>query len=588
MAEASISCAEDQFCCPVCLDLLNVPVTIPCGHSYCMSCISDVWDQEDQKGIYKCPLCKQSFSPRPVLGKNVVIAEMVEKLMKTRLQAAGPAVHHTESGDVQCDSCTGIKQKAVKSCLECQSSYCQNHLEQHENLFRSKKHNLMDATGRLQEMICSQHDKMLEIYCRTDQQCICMMCLVDEHKNHDTVSTVVERKEKQRYFEDTQRNIQKKIQQKEKDLQEVREAVKSHKNSAQTAVEDSERIFTELIHSIEKCRSEVKQLIRDQERAAVSRAEELLEQLELELDDLIWRDAELKQLSETKDHVHFLKSLSSVSFSESTDGFTFTNHSFDDVVKSVSQLRDKLQQFSIDEAENISKRVKIVQVIQTPEYQARGECLQYSHPMDFTAKETKPPGSTSATPFTRWNTNPPASTSASPFTRWNTNPPASTSASPFTGQSSNPLASTSASPFTGWNSNPPASTSASPFTGQSSNPLASTSASPFTGWNSNPPASTSASPFTGLSSNPPASTSASPFTRWNTNPPASTSASPFTGLSSNPPASTSASPFTGPSPNPRHPPPQARSRGGIPNPHPINLLELMESKQPHTSLPLLI
>ncbi len=133
-----------------------------------------------------------------------MFAEMVEKLKKTRLQSApvpatpaAPAVHHTGSGDVQCNSCTGIIQKAVKSCLDCRSSYCQNHLEQHENLFRANKHNLMDATGRMQEMICPQHDKMLEIYCRTDQRCICMLCLVDEHKNHDTVSTAAERKEKQ-------------------------------------------------------------------------------------------------------------------------------------------------------------------------------------------------------------------------------------------------------------------------------------------------------------------------------------------------------------------------------------------------------
>ncbi len=196
MAEASISVNLDQFTCPVCLDLMKDPVTIPCGHSYCMNCITDVWNQ-DRKGIYRCPQCRQTFTPRPVLRKNVVFADMVEKLKKTRLQAAAPAVHHTGSGDVQCDSCTGIKQKAVKSCLDCQSSYCQNHLEQHENLFRGKKHNLMDATGRLQEMICPRHDKMLEIYCRTDQRCICMMCLVDEHKNHDTVSTAAERKEKQ-------------------------------------------------------------------------------------------------------------------------------------------------------------------------------------------------------------------------------------------------------------------------------------------------------------------------------------------------------------------------------------------------------
>ncbi|XP_051742735.1 tripartite motif-containing protein 16-like isoform X1 [Ctenopharyngodon idella] len=379
MVEASISWAEDQFCCPVCLDLLKDPVTIPCGHSYCMSCITDYWNREDQKGIYRCPLCKQTFTPRPVLGKNVVFAEMVEKLKKTRLQSApaAPAVDHTESGDVQCDSCTGIKQKAVKSCLECRSSYCQNHLEQHENLFRSKRHNLMDATGRLQDMICPQHDKMLEIYCHTDQRCICVLCLMDEHKYHDTVSTAAARTEKQSHFEETQRNIQKIIQQREKDLQQLREAVTSHKRSAQTAVQDSERIFTELIRSIERRRSEVIQLIRDQERAAVGRAEERLEQLEQEINDLRKRDAELKQLSQTQDHVHFLQSLSSaLSIDEITDG---SHLSFDNVLKSVYKLRDKLQQFSRETTENIYRRVKSIQVIGAPEYQTREEFLQHSH-----------------------------------------------------------------------------------------------------------------------------------------------------------------------------------------------------------------
>ncbi|XP_048013658.1 E3 ubiquitin/ISG15 ligase TRIM25-like isoform X2 [Megalobrama amblycephala] len=363
MAEASISVGQDQFRCSVCLDLLKDPVTIPCGHSYCKECISGFWDQENQKRIYSCPQCRKTFTTRPVLGRNVVIAEMVGKL-KTRLQSVPvpppvPARRrhpHTGSGDVRCDSCTGRKQKAVKSCLECQSSYCQNHLEQHENLF-SKRHNLMDATGRLQDMICPRHDKMLEIYCHTDQRCICMLCLVDEHKDHDTVSTAAARTEKQRHFEKKQRNIQQRIQQREKDLQQLREAVASHKRSAQTAVEDSERIFTELIRSIERRRSEVIQLIRDQERAAVSRAEERLERLEQEINDLKRRDAEMKQLSQTQDHVHFFQSLSSVSLSGSTDGFTVSSHlSFDEVVKSVSQLRDKLQQFCSEETEKISGR----------------------------------------------------------------------------------------------------------------------------------------------------------------------------------------------------------------------------------------
>uniref|UniRef100_A0A8C1XRY4 Tripartite motif-containing protein 16-like n=1 Tax=Cyprinus carpio TaxID=7962 RepID=A0A8C1XRY4_CYPCA len=380
MAEPSISCAEDQFRCSVCLDLLKHPVTIPCGHTYCKRCISGCWDQEDWKGIYSCPQCRQTFSPRPVLYKNVLIAEMVEKLKKKRIKATFPVVHHTGSGDVQCDSCTEIKQKAVKSCLECRSSYCQTHLEQHENLFRDQKHNLLAATGRLQEKICPKHDKMLEMYCRTDQCCICMMCLVDKHKNHDTVSTAAARTEKQRLLKETQIQLQKIIQQREKDLQELREAVDSHKRSAQSAVEDSERIFTELIRSIEKRHSEVKQLIRDQERAAVSRAEEQLERLKKEIDDLKRKDTELEQISQTDDHVNFLQGFTSVCLSGFTNGIIVSSDlSFDDVVKSVSQLRDKLQQFSTETIENISGTVKRVQVIFPPDYDTREEFLQYSY-----------------------------------------------------------------------------------------------------------------------------------------------------------------------------------------------------------------
>uniref|UniRef100_A0A8C2E5D5 RING-type domain-containing protein n=1 Tax=Cyprinus carpio TaxID=7962 RepID=A0A8C2E5D5_CYPCA len=48
------------------------PVTIQCGHSYCMSCITGCWNEEDEKGVYSCPQCTQNFSTRPALFKNVV------------------------------------------------------------------------------------------------------------------------------------------------------------------------------------------------------------------------------------------------------------------------------------------------------------------------------------------------------------------------------------------------------------------------------------------------------------------------------------------------------------------------------------
>uniref|UniRef100_A0A671S0Z1 B box-type domain-containing protein n=1 Tax=Sinocyclocheilus anshuiensis TaxID=1608454 RepID=A0A671S0Z1_9TELE len=346
MAEASILVAQDEFMCSVCLDLLKDPVSIQCGHSY----------------FYSCPQCRQTFGPRPALARNTMLAEVVEKLKKTRLQAADC---FSGSGDVECDVCTGSKHKAVKSCLLCLNSYCQNHLQQHESFFRGKKHKLTDANGRLREMICTRHEEPLKLYCRTDQRCICYLCLMDEHKNHETVTAEAERTEKQRILKETQKMFQQSIQQREKDLQQLREAVESQKRSAQTAVEDSERIFTELIRSIERSRSELIRLIRDQEKTAVSRAEGRLERLEQEINDLRRRDAELEQLSHTQDHIQFLQQPS----------ITISPHlSFNHVGKSVSNLKEKLEDFCKEEIEQIS--VKYIEIIPLKESKTRPELLQ--------------------------------------------------------------------------------------------------------------------------------------------------------------------------------------------------------------------
>uniref|UniRef100_A0A672KPF0 B box-type domain-containing protein n=1 Tax=Sinocyclocheilus grahami TaxID=75366 RepID=A0A672KPF0_SINGR len=340
MAEARISVDQNEFMCAVCLDLLKDPVTIQCGHSY----------------FYSCPQCRQIFRPRPALAKNTILAEVVEKMKMTKPSAD----YYAGAGDVQCDVCTGRKYKAIKSCLNCHESYCQTHFDHHEEFHSRKPHKVSEATGRLQEMICQKHDKLLEVFCRTDQKCICVLCM-DEHKNHNTVSAVAQRTEKQTQLKEMQKQFQQRIQQREKDLQQLREAVESHKRSAQTAVEDSERIFTELIRSIERSHSELIRLITVQEKAAVRRAEGRLERLEQEINDLRRRDAELEHLSHTQDHIQFLQSFQSLSSPpESTDDpiIPFSSlFSFDGVRESVRQLRDKLENFCKNGLKKISDRV---------------------------------------------------------------------------------------------------------------------------------------------------------------------------------------------------------------------------------------
>ncbi|XP_072220191.1 tripartite motif-containing protein 16-like protein [Leuresthes tenuis] len=82
MAQKGVQLDMKSFSCSVCLDLLKDPVTIPCGHSYCRNCIKGFWGGEDQKGIHSCPQCRKTFTPRPVLEKSTMLADLLEELKK--------------------------------------------------------------------------------------------------------------------------------------------------------------------------------------------------------------------------------------------------------------------------------------------------------------------------------------------------------------------------------------------------------------------------------------------------------------------------------------------------------------------------
>ncbi|XP_058872578.1 tripartite motif-containing protein 16-like [Acipenser ruthenus] len=375
--------SEDQFSCSVCLELLKDPVAIPCGHSYCMGCIKNCWDQTDHTGVYSCPQCRETFTPRPVLGRNTMLAEVVEKLKKTGLNPP-PAQSYAGPGDVPCDFCTGRKFKAVKSCLTCLASYCETHVKPHSEVTPLKRHKLVNAIGNLEQKLCAEHQKVLEVFCRTDQMCICVLCIVKDHKSHDTVSAEKERSVKQKQLGETQTEIQQRIQERLKETEELKQAVESLKRSACIEIKESEKIFTELIRSIKKIHTEVIELIGANKKAAVNQAEGRMKKLEQEIAELRRRNAELKQLSETEDHIHFLQNFQSLCAPPEAGDLPSvtvnTDISFGAVRKAVSELKDHIEDFCKGELVKITTTVNEVAVysLQAPEPRNRAEFLKYS------------------------------------------------------------------------------------------------------------------------------------------------------------------------------------------------------------------
>ncbi|XP_061578698.1 tripartite motif-containing protein 16-like [Cololabis saira] len=390
MAQEGDQLDQETFSCSICLEFLKDPVAIPCGHSYCMNCIKSYWD-EGEKKLPSCPQCRETFTTRPALVKNTMLAALVEQLKKIGLQAA-PADHcYAGPGDVACDVCSGRKLKATKSCLVCLVSYCEKHLQPHHEVAQLKKHKLADPSMNLQDNICPRHDEVRKMFCRTDQKCICYLCSVDEHKGHDTVSAAAERNERQREMEVSRQQIQQEIQDREKDVKLLQQEVEAINQSADKTVEDSEEIFTELISLLQKRSSEVKQQIRSQQETEVRRVRELEEKLQQEITDLKRRDAEMKQLRDIEDHNQFLHSFSSLPpLSESTHSSSISIRPlryFQDVTAAMSEVRGQLQDILRDTWTNISLTVAEVDVLlpqpepepeSEPEPTSRAGFLKYS------------------------------------------------------------------------------------------------------------------------------------------------------------------------------------------------------------------
>uniref|UniRef100_A0A671UHY6 B box-type domain-containing protein n=1 Tax=Sparus aurata TaxID=8175 RepID=A0A671UHY6_SPAAU len=210
--------------------------------------------------------------------------------------------HVSKPGEVPCDDCTGTKLKALKSCLVCLASYCETHLEPHLTKSGLKRHQLIDPVENLEDRMCTKHDKLLELFCKTDQMCVCMLCTVLDHQGHSVVPLKEE-------YEGKKAELGRETRLK---IEEMKRSVELSKKDADRGIASGVQVFSALKESVERSQAELIYTIKEKQRNTEKQAEGFIKELEQEITELEKRSSEVEQLSQSEDHLHLLQSFPSL------------------------------------------------------------------------------------------------------------------------------------------------------------------------------------------------------------------------------------------------------------------------------------
>lgn len=310
MAAAGTLLTKEQLLCPICLDLFNQPVSTPCGHNFCRDCIQRYWQSAN---LSQCPMCKQKFYRRPELKVNTFICEVASQFKnslekKDKEEASTVDQYSSLKGDVSCDVCVGKGVKALKSCLECLASFCETHLEPHHVLGTFKKHHLIHPTMNMQDRVCKKHAKLLDLFCNTDQTCVCQVCIKRDHSAHHTVSVVDESRDRRAQIQRINAEVEEMIKCRLEKISEINQTVELSRGNTDREIEESMQVFNNLLHFVQRGQAEVVEAIGAKQRKIQGKARGLIVELEQEINELRRRNAELEELSRAEDDLFLIRS----------------------------------------------------------------------------------------------------------------------------------------------------------------------------------------------------------------------------------------------------------------------------------------
>ncbi|XP_068121941.1 E3 ubiquitin-protein ligase TRIM11-like [Hyperolius riggenbachi] len=293
MASADLS---QELECPVCLSIYTDPVILRCGHNFCRVCIERVLDTQEESGGYSCPECREEFTERPTLQRNIALRKIAESFLSTQPDQ--------EEAGVFCSNCVDSSVKAVKYCLHCDVSLCGKHLRVHS---KAPEHVLCDPNTSLENRKCSVHKKILEYYCTEDAACICVYCIAGQHRGHqvEMLDEASEKKKKKL------RNVLQKLMAETEEAEKRVQSLEEHKRKAQEKADgETERVtalFRDLRRRLDDLEKRVLSDIMRQAQQVTQSYNDVIRQLEIKKEELSRKMRHIEELCNMTDPLTVLQ-----------------------------------------------------------------------------------------------------------------------------------------------------------------------------------------------------------------------------------------------------------------------------------------
>ncbi|XP_029201189.2 E3 ubiquitin-protein ligase TRIM71-like isoform X1 [Acropora millepora] len=243
--------------CPLCLQTVKNPKTLPCLHSFCLECLDKLanFARRQLQTTIKCPVCQTSFPiPDTDTFANLPSSFHLNRLVDVL------ALHDSTVQVQKCNSCDE-NNPATSYCFVCQSFMCAPCFQYHQRFKATRGHRTASIdklqAQDVQELIerpvvCSQQyheDQALDFYCEDCKVLICLKCSIVSHNRH--------------LVTDTQKAARGQNMEISKALAKLRAEIAWYKNEIKKQTELKDKNITEIMKAEKKMTDSVEEWIRD-------------------------------------------------------------------------------------------------------------------------------------------------------------------------------------------------------------------------------------------------------------------------------------------------------------------------------------